>query len=206
MTRPRTLNQRSLLLIALLSLLCNACEKPETPPAEAGSDEASSTAPEATRADWEHSRCAPLEELAAMDPRQPVPLQPMMAWHQKQNMMEHLSAIQRIIGAAASEDWEGVAAASALIESSPRMQRMCQHMGAGAEGFTELALDFHERADEIGIAAQAEDKTAILEATSNTLKACTSCHSSYRQEVVNAATWQERTGSDHNPGMMHGSH
>lgn len=153
-----------------------------------------------------HDACAPYAELAAMDTRRPVPLQPMMAWHQKQNMMEHLVAIERITGALAREDWEGVAAASALIETSPQMQQMCQHMGAGAEGFTELALDFHRRADAIGVAARAQDATAVLHATSNTLQACTSCHATFRQDVVDAATWQARTGSAHNPSQMHGGH
>jgi hypothetical protein len=82
--------------------------------------------------------CQPTEELAGLDHRTPVPLQPMMAWHQKQNMMEHLVAIQRITDGLAREDWEEVANASALIESSPQMQQMCQHMGAGAQGFTEM--------------------------------------------------------------------
>ncbi len=146
----------------------------------------------------------PIAELDAMDPRQPVPLQPMMAWHQKQNMQEHLVAIQGITDGLASGDWEKVAKASALIESSPQMQQMCRHMGAGAEGFTELALEFHRRADEIGKAAKAQDIQATLAATSHTLAACTSCHASYRQDVVDAKTWMERTGQAHNPAMGHG--
>lgn len=104
--------------------------------------------------------CQPMDELASLDHRTPVPLQPMMAWHQKQNMMEHLVAIQRITDGLAREDWEEVATASALIESSPQMQQMCQHMGAGAQGFTEMALDFHRRADVIGVAARAHDGAA----------------------------------------------
>jgi cytochrome c556 len=123
----------------------------------------------------------------------------MMAWHQKQNMMEHLVAIQRITAALAGEDWDEIAAAAALVETSPQMQQMCEHMGAGAEGFTELALEFHRRADAIGEAARAHDGPEVLRATSTTLEACTSCHASYRQEVVDAATWQARTGSTHAP-------
>lgn len=115
------------------------------------------------------STCAPIEQLNDLDPRRPVPLQPMMAWHQKQNMMEHLVAIQRIADGLAREDWEAVAQASALIESSPQMQQMCQHMGAGADGFTELALEFHRRADRIGVAARAQDARGTLQATSHTL-------------------------------------
>ena len=150
--------------------------------------------------------CAALAALDKMDPRTPVPLQPMMAWHQKQNMQEHLVAIQRITGGLAREDWGEVSKASALIESSPQMAQMCQHMGAGAEGFTALALDFHKRADKIGEAAKARDKDAVLQATSHTLEACTGCHAAFKQQVVDANKWQEITGSKHKPGMHHGGH
>lgn len=141
----------------------------------------------------------PVAALAQLDPRQPVPLQPMMAWHQKQNMMEHLEAIRRITAGLAVEDWDEVARASTLIESSPQMKQMCQHMGAGADGFTERALDFHRRADAIGAAARARDGKKALAATANTLEACTGCHAAYRQEVVDAATFQARTGQHHVP-------
>jgi hypothetical protein len=150
--------------------------------------------------------CAPVEALAAMDPRRPVPLQPMMAWHQKQNMMEHLVAVERIADGLAREDWDAVAQAAALIESSPQMQRMCHHMGAGAEGFTELALEFHRRADAIGPAAQARDAAGVLRATATTLSACTGCHAAYRQEIVDAKTWEQRTGTAHDPATSRPLH
>jgi hypothetical protein len=86
------------------------------------------------------------------------------------------------------------------------MQQMCEHMGAGADGFMEMALDFHRRADAIGEAADARDAQAVLRATSNTLQACTSCHSTYRQEIVDAEAWTSRTGQTHDPSMMHGAH
>ncbi len=199
----RSHHRASLLFAAMLIFVFAACERQLATPAEEAEGSPTSVA---TTDEPAASACAPIEQLAAMDTRQPVPLQPMMAWHQKQNMMEHLVAIQRITDALAREDWEGVASASALIESSPQMQQMCQHMGAGADGFTELALDFHRRADAIGVAARAQDGPAVLRATSNTLQACTSCHASYRQDVVDAATWQARTGSAHDPAMMHGGH
>ncbi len=141
-----------------------------------------------------------------MDPRKPVPLQPMMAWHQKQNMMEHLVAIQRINAGLAEEKWDEVAAGAKLIGSSPQMKMMCQHMGAGAEGFTELALGFHEKADTIIEAAKKKDVKATLAATAATLESCTSCHAAYRQDVVDAATFKARTGSAHDPSMMDHGH
>jgi hypothetical protein len=188
-------------MYGVMSFTLAACDqdatKPPAPRAMSPAVQAAATTPPVADA------YAPIAALNDMDNRTPVPLQPMMAWHQKQNMQQHLVAIQRIIDGLAREDWNEIAAASALIESSPQMQQMCEHMGAGAEGFTERALDFHKRADTIGIAAKAEDGPGVLRATSNTLKACTGCHAAYRQDVVTAETWQKRTGSDHDPSAMH---
>jgi hypothetical protein len=196
-----------------------ACERTSAPAATQGEPEPSADEVDQAEARTESSAeigpstqptptltesCAPIEQLAAMDHRTPVPLQPMMAWHQKQNMMDHLVAIQLITDGLAREDWQAIIDASLRIESSPQMQQMCQHMGAGAPGFTELALEFHSRADGIGQAAREQDARSVLEATSNTLQACTNCHATYRQDVISADSWQERTGSAHDPGMMHG--
>jgi hypothetical protein len=148
----------------------------------------------------------PRDELARLDARTPVPLQPMMAWHQKQNMMQHLVAIQRVTDGLAREDGAAGADAAASIGSSPQMTRMCQHMGAGAEGFTEMALAFHERADAIAEAAGARDAAAVLRATSDTLHACTACHARFRQEVVDPATWEARTGASHDPAARPAPH
>jgi hypothetical protein len=134
------------------------------------------------------------DALAALDDRAPVPLEPMMAWHQKQQMQDHLKAVQRIVDGAARGDWEAVAAAGAQIGSSPEMQQTCERMGAGAPGFTELALEFHRRADAIGEAAKTHDTAAVLRATSYALQACTECHGKYRQDVVDAQGFQDRTG------------
>jgi hypothetical protein len=205
MTLDTSMIRAALLLAPLLAAASAlACDRPDpgsAPAATAGTDAspASPAAPEPSA-----SECAPLAALAALDTRRPVPLQPMMAWHQKQNMMEHLVAIQRITDGLARSDWDEIAEASALIETSPQMQQMCQHMGAGADGFTELALEFHRRADKIGVAAGDRDPTAVLEATASTLAVCTGCHASYRQDLVDAATWETRTGSVHDPALVHG--
>lgn len=189
-----------IILSVLLALACD--QKPEAQTSPEPKPE--TQAPHEPAASPVDDRCSALNQLAEMDPRKPVPLQPMMAWHQKQNMMEHLQAIQGITKALAEDDWEGVQAASKLIESSPQMAQMCQHMGAGAEGFTELALEFHKRADKIGEAAKIKDTKEVLRATTHTLEACTSCHAAYKQDVVDAATWTKLTGSAHQPSMHHG--
>ncbi len=174
---------------------------PAAPPSSAPAS-APDSAP-TSNATMPAAHCQAVAQLNAMDPRRPVPLQPMMAWHQKQNMQEHLVAIEGIVAALANEDWEAVKKASASIESSPQMQQMCQHMGAGAEGFTQMALDFHTRADGIAEAATAKDVKATLKATAHTLQACTSCHAAFRQDVIDAKSWQERTGQNHVPGKGH---
>ena len=180
--------------VALVALILSACTPQPAAPV-AATTTAQTTAPETPHPS--HDACAPQAELDRMDPRKPVPLQPMMAWHQKQNMQDHLVAIQQITDALARDDWDAIARAASRIEASPQMQRMCQHMGAGAEGFTPLALDFHKRAEAIAPAARAKDAKAVLKATAHTLAACTSCHATYRQEIVSAEVWQQRTGSTH---------
>ncbi|MBK6920715.1 MAG: cytochrome c [Deltaproteobacteria bacterium] len=187
-------SQRGAALLLGAACVVAACDRQQVAPSATESAPPGAAA-SATSDLPSPNACAPFEQLASMDTRRPVPLQPMMAWHQKQDMMDHLVAIQQITDALGREDWEGVASASGRIGLSPSMQQQCEHMGAGADGFTELALDFHRRADAIGVAAQAEDATAVLRATSNTLQACTSCHATYRQDIVDAATWQARTGS-----------
>jgi hypothetical protein len=142
----------------------------------------------------EPDACQSIAELNSLDTRRPVPLQPMMAWHQKQNMQDHLVAIQRITDALSRSDWTGVSQAAAMIGSSPEMQQTCQHMGAGADGFTELALAFHQTADKIKEAASTQNPQAVLQATSETLQSCIGCHAAYRQEIVDAKTWEARTG------------
>ena len=139
--------------------------------------------------------CAPVLALAKLDDRRPVPLRPMMAWHQKQNMLEHLVVIQRIVDGVSREDWDEVASASQRIETSPQMEQMCEHMGAGAAGFTEMALDFHDRAKAIAESARRRDSDSVLRATAHTLEACTTCHATFRQDVVDEATWRERAAA-----------
>jgi cytochrome c556 len=129
------------------------------------------------------------------DTRKPLPLTAMMAEHQKANMREHLAAIQRIVGALARDDMAAVAQATSTIGFSESMGQMCEHMGAAAPGFTPMALNFHRTADTIAAAARAGDRSAVLTALDRTLQTCVGCHASYRQEVVDAATWQRLTAS-----------
>jgi len=130
--------------------------------------------------------------LDQMDSRAPVPLLPMMANHQKQNMRDHLVAVQEIVMAAAADDYEGVARAAKRIGYSEEMGKMCTHMGAGAPGFAEQSIRFHHSADRIGDAARIHDRGKVLEELSATLQTCTGCHATWRQQLVDESTWGQR--------------
>jgi hypothetical protein len=137
---------------------------------------------------------AAADMLDAMDTRVPVPLLPMMANHQKQNMRDHLHAVQEIIAAVGARDFGGVARAAATIGYSEPMGQMCNHMGAGAPGFTEQALRFHHTADTISAAARSRDMAGVLTALNETLATCTGCHSAFKQRVVDETTWAAIAG------------
>jgi hypothetical protein len=123
----------------------------------------------------------------------PVPLLPMMANHQKQNMRDHLVAVQEIVAAIATDDFAGVERAAGRIGFSEQMGQMCTHMGAGASGFTEQALNFHHTADRIGAAARDRDRARVLAELGATLQTCTSCHAAWKQQVVDEPTWMRLT-------------
>jgi hypothetical protein len=178
-------------VVLMMGLLAAAsCKK--VPPAPAASPPPAAETP----------TCAARSSLEQMDARIAVPLLPMMAHHQKQNMRDHLLAVQEIVLAASRDDFAGVEKAVSRIGYSPRMGQMCTHMGAGARGFTEQALTFHRTADAIGTAARRGDRTAVLTALGTTLQTCTGCHEAFRQDVVDEATWRRLTSTmpGHPPG------
>jgi uncharacterized damage-inducible protein DinB len=201
--RPITAGPRAALALTVVSLtLAAGCARPTSSAEEAAPTEDSPTATTVAAA---NTGCDAQRELDGLDTRRPVPLQPMMALHQKQNMQKHLEVVQRVIDALAREDFDAVAAASKEIEPSTSMTQMCNHMGAGAEGFTPQALMFHDRARAISEGARARDPKAVLAGLSSTLQACTGCHATYRQDVVTAVEWERRTGQvGPGPGQMHG--
>jgi len=131
--------------------------------------------------------------LDVVDTRTPVPLLPMMANHQKQNMRDHLIAVQEIVAALGTKDFASIEKSTRRIGYSEQMGTMCSHMGAGAPGFTERALEFHHTADKIGEAAKKRDLDAVMKALTDTLVTCTSCHAMFKQKVVDEATWAAAT-------------
>lgn len=139
--------------------------------------------------------CDAQRVLDGMDTRAPVPLLPMMAEHQKRNMRDHLLAVQEIVAALAADDFAAIERSAGRIGYSEQMGQMCAHMGAAAPGFTNKALEFHRTADTIATAAKAEDRAGVLKALGATLQTCTGCHATFRQQIVDEATWNRLTGT-----------
>ena len=172
-----------LVLIPIVAVLA-ACSR-ESPPAPAATSSVTAAPSAASAAD----------ALDRMDTRAPVPLLPMMANHQKQNMRDHLVAVQEIVAAIATDDFAGVERAAGRIGFSEQMGQTCTHMGAGAPGFTEQALNFHHTADRISAAARDRDRARVLTELGATLQTCTSCHAAWKQQVVDEPTWTRLTSS-----------
>jgi len=167
-------------IVASLALF--GCRHQETGPAASGS------APLATS----NGGPAVLDE---MDPRTPVPLLPMMANHQKQNMRDHLIAVQEIVQGLATNDFEAIEKAAKRIGYSDEMGQMCTHMGAGAPGFTEQSLRFHRTADGIAEAARGKQRANVLRELAATLQTCTGCHAVWKQRVVDDVAWRQVTAA-----------
>jgi hypothetical protein len=129
--------------------------------------------------------------LEQLDGRKPLPLLPMMANHQKQNMREHLVHVQQLVRGLANDDFAAVEEAARGLGSSEQMGKTCTHMGAAAPEFTQQALAFHQIADGIAVAAGTRDAIGVLSALDATLRACTACHASWQQRVVDEAAWRE---------------
>ena len=142
--------------------------------------------------------------LDRLDARTPVPLLPMMAQHQKQNMRDHLAVVQEVVAALARQDFPAIEKSAGRMGYSETMGQMCTHMGAGAAGFSDTALAFHKTADKIARAASQREPEAVAAALAETLSACTACHATYKQRIVDEATWASLTGGA--PGPTHPPH
>ncbi len=128
--------------------------------------------------------------LNQMDRRIPVPLSAHMALHQKANMRAYLEAVQAIIAALPGKDFAAVSHAASSMGFSAATAQMCRKMGAGAQGFAEQAIGFHRSASAIAAAAQNRNTQAVLQRLGDTLRQCTTCHTTYRQQVVTDPAFQ----------------
>lgn len=171
------------IVAAVVALLAGFVVLPRAVPVAASTPAPAATAPLASPAP------------VPMDQRKPVPLLATMASHQKQNMRDHLVAVQEIVAAISVDDYAAVEKSAGRIGYSEQMGQMCAHMGAAAPGFTEQATAFHRTADRVAEAARARDRSRVLVELGATLQTCTSCHAEWRQEIVDEPTWRRLTSS-----------
>ena len=137
----------------------------------------------------------PAAALDQLDTRVPIPLVPMMANHQKQEMRDHLAAVGEIVVALGSDDFAALERAASRIGFSEPMGQMCAQVGAGAKGFTEQALGFHHAADRIAAAARDRDRVRVLGELGATLQSCVACHAVWKQQAVDEPTWGRLTST-----------
>ena len=199
----------SFAMLALSLVAVGGCSRDTAKPAPAAAPAAAPTAAPAAPVATSPVP-GPAAVLDALDSRKPIPLLPMMANHQKQNMRDHLLAVQEIVLALGSDDFAAIEKSVGRIGFSDREAAMCNHMGAGAPAFIEQALAFHHQADRIGEAARARDRGKVVAELGATLQTCTGCHATWKQQIVDEATWTHITGSappmmDHGAMMNHGA-
>lgn len=118
------------------------------------------------------------------DKRRALKMTKEMSIHQLQNMRDHLEAITGIVEAMATKDYKQMELESKRLASSPQMKMMCSHMGKATPGFTQMGLALHQTADKLVHAAKKKNYDQFVTLLGRTLKTCTSCHSSFKQEIV----------------------
>jgi hypothetical protein len=123
----------------------------------------------------------PKEEMkVSLDKRTSLELNDMQKNHQLKNMRSHLEAIQTILVLLAEEKYdEASEIAYTKLGSTTEMKLMCASFGN--DEFEQLGLNFHESADEMSEIFKLKDKNKSLNAISNTMNYCVSCHATFRQ-------------------------
>ncbi|MFO0980763.1 MAG: hypothetical protein U1E76_03270 [Planctomycetota bacterium] len=130
-----------------------------------------------------------------------MPLLPMMAQHQKENMRAHLTAVREMVAALATDDFAKIATAASSIGYSEQMAMMCSRMGAATAGFADVAIRFHQTADTIADAARHEDRKGVLAALDATLQQCVGC-----RRVPPASGQRGGMATAHRPAAADGRH
>ena len=125
------------------------------------------------------------------DNRQPVKMTIEMSVHQLKNMRDHLDAVTSIVEALGSKDFKKMETESLRLASSPKMEMMCNNMGKATPGFTKMGLALHKSADQLVHIARKKDYNRFVKKLGKTLRTCTSCHSSFKQEVVSRKVLHE---------------
>jgi len=122
----------------------------------------------------------PSEMAGNGDTRTSLHLPAPMRLKQKQMMVEHLQAVNDIVGLIAERKFD---AASEIAHSklglTPEMKKMC-NMFAN-DDFRKIGLTFHKHADELGDVLKTKNLNKSLRALHTVMNSCVQCHAIFRQ-------------------------
>jgi hypothetical protein len=146
-----------------------------------------------------HLRCVPVllilvqtAALAATPPTAPpvtdsralVDMPPAARALMRQDMLDHLSALNSLIASLAQGD---MAAVAETAESQLGLSSMGKHSASGnppgrfmPTPMRSIGRSMHEAASELAVAAKQGDSKATLTALSKVTQGCVACHLSYR--------------------------
>ena len=114
------------------------------------------------------------------DSRISLNLNAMQKQHQLSNMRSHLEAVQNLITLIANDDFDKAAeVAYTKLGSTTKMKLMCASFGN--KQLEDLGLNFHKQADKMSEVIKTKDKKKSLQALSNTMNSCITCHATFRQ-------------------------
>jgi len=116
---------------------------------------------------------------APHDTRRVLDVPDAMKEHQKQNMREHLRAVQQVTAMMARGQWdEAAAVAHGQLGLTEEMRRMCSMFGPE---FMAMGLAFHESGDRLGEALKTKDRVKAETAMAGMLEKCVACHDTFKQ-------------------------
>ncbi|MBI4667463.1 MAG: cytochrome C [Nitrospinae bacterium] len=115
------------------------------------------------------------------DERVKLDAPPMMKTHLKQNMREHLKAVNETLREMGKGDYK--AASKILREKlglTEQMKKMCGMMGN--DTYRQMGIAFHESADKAAGVVAGGDAIKSAAAISSVLEKCVTCHEAFRVE------------------------
>lgn len=132
-----------------------------------------------------------MHNMHSSDSRVAIPMTTQMSQHQLANMRDHLEAVQQSVAGLVAKNFKQMEVAAKKLASSPQMTQMCEHMGRGGPGYTEMGLALHKAGDELVHAAQKKNADLFMKKLEATLQTCTACHAAFKQEVVPDGVYQK---------------
>lgn len=117
------------------------------------------------------------------DQRTALDLPPAVRSGLNQTMREHLEALQAIVSALAQGDYQkGAEIAHEELGFPKHHEAMQREEGATfPKRYQELAMEHHQKAEELAKAISSKEMKAILPALEETIGACNACHRAFKQ-------------------------